>query len=247
MILTQLYYLEFLNGGGLKRFLLQPELQAKLDRLSARASGIETPPAVLSTGITEIDSLISGGIPRGAITMLVGPASSGRTTLALSILSNATADREICAVIDTNDTLDPATAQAARIELDQLLWVRCAGDLDHALKATELVLQSCGFGVVVLDIGNLTRKQESAIPSPVWFRFRRAVENSRTSLIVIGPAQMPSACASVVLEFDAGAARWAGGDFAPLLGLDLKVRRRKPAREGQSATVVISVSYEIPE
>ncbi|MGH9765777.1 MAG: hypothetical protein ACREAC_33495, partial [Blastocatellia bacterium] len=187
------------------------------------------------------------GIPRGAITMLVGPVSSGRTTLALSILCRATGDGEVCAVIDTNDALDPATAGAASIDLDQLLWVRCGGDLGHALKATELVLQSGGFGVVVLDIGNLTRKQESEIPSPVWFRFRRAVENSCTCLIVIGPGQMPSACASLVLEFDAGAARWAGGEFAPLLGLDLNIRRRKPVPEGRSTRVVTSVPHDILE
>src|SRR5262249_49140907 len=74
-------------------------------------------------GITELDSL-TGGIPRGAITEVLGPAGSGRAALMLSVLAHSTANRELCALVDT-DMLDVASAAQAGIDLDRLLWVRC--------------------------------------------------------------------------------------------------------------------------
>ena len=93
----------------------------------------------LSTGIDEIDAL-TGGLPRGAISEIFGPASSGRTSLMYSMLAYATAHEETCALVDTNDVFAPTAATAAGIDFDRLLWVRCAGNLEHAFKATDLVV-----------------------------------------------------------------------------------------------------------
>ena len=81
------------------------------------------PPA--ATGFAELDDLLGGGIPRGQITELVGHASSGCTSVALSLLAEATARREVAAYIDAADCFDPPSAQRAGVELDRLLWVRC--------------------------------------------------------------------------------------------------------------------------
>src|SRR5690242_417019 len=93
-------------------------------------------PETLSSGIAEVDAL-SGGIPRGAITEIFGPRSSGRTSFLYSALAYATTHDEICALIDTNDTFSPASAAAAGIDFERLLWVRCAVNLEHAFKATD--------------------------------------------------------------------------------------------------------------
>ncbi len=77
----------------------------------------------LSTGIVEVDGL-TGGLPRGAITEIFGPRSSGRTSLIYSALAYATAHEEICALVDTNDVFAPTAATAAGIDFDRLLWVR---------------------------------------------------------------------------------------------------------------------------
>jgi recombination protein RecA len=102
---------------------------------------------VIATGITEIDS-ITGGLPRGAITEIFGPASSGRTSLMLSVLAHATTHDEACAVVDTNNCFDPQSAAKAGTDLDQLLWLRCESKLEHAFKAADLILQggvwACG-------------------------------------------------------------------------------------------------------
>ena len=81
------------------------------------------PPA--ATGFAELDDLLGGGIPRGQITELVGHASSGCTSVALSLLAEATTRQEVAAYIDAADCFDPPSAERAGVELDRLLWVRC--------------------------------------------------------------------------------------------------------------------------
>ena len=90
-----------------------------------RASTLERPsPEMVLTGVPAIDAL-TGGLPRGALTEIVGPASSGRTSLLLSLLAQATARQEACALVDASDAFDPESAVAAGIDLKRLLWVRC--------------------------------------------------------------------------------------------------------------------------
>src|SRR5579864_9033730 len=91
-----------------------------------QASHLEVRPApeMVSSGIREFDAL-TGGLPRGCLTQICGPASSGRTTLLLAALAAATRRGEFCAVVDASDALDPHSVAAAGVELDRLLWVRC--------------------------------------------------------------------------------------------------------------------------
>ena len=96
-----------------------------------------------------LDSLL-GAIPRGALTEISGPPSSGRTTFLCSLIASATANGELCALIDVDDAFDPATASAAGVRLAQVLWVRCGGNLDHAIRAADLLAQAGGFGLVAI-------------------------------------------------------------------------------------------------
>jgi recombination protein RecA len=80
---------------------------------------------VSPTGINEIDVMLDGGLPAGAITEMVGPEASGRTAVALSFLCHLTHAGKICAWIDVSDTLSPESAAAAGIDLTRVLWVRC--------------------------------------------------------------------------------------------------------------------------
>ncbi|HEY6232872.1 MAG TPA: hypothetical protein VIW64_16535 [Pyrinomonadaceae bacterium] len=160
----------------------------------------------LSTGVAEIDAL-TGGLPRGAISEFFGPASSGRTSLMYSMLAYATAHEETCAVIDTNDVFAPTTAAAAGIAFDRLLWVRCAGNLEHAFKAADLLLHAGGFGLVILDLGDVAGKDARRIISSWWYRFRRTVEDRPTVLAVISEEACTRSCAALALELQ-GAAEW---------------------------------------
>jgi recombination protein RecA len=80
---------------------------------------------VAATGIVEIDAHLEGGLPVGAISELTGPASSGRTSLALAFLARRTAEGRACAWVDADDAFDPQSAAASGVLLPRLLWVRC--------------------------------------------------------------------------------------------------------------------------
>lgn len=162
---------------------------------------------VIATGVPEVD-LLTGGLPRGAITEVFGPASSGRTSLMLSALAHATNHEEVCALVDTSNAFDPQSAAAAGMDLDQLLWIRCDGKLEQAFKAADLLLQGGGFGLVVLDIGDVPPSQARRIISSWWYRFRRIVENVPTTLFVIAQDSCVRSCAALTLEIKRESEVW---------------------------------------
>src|SRR5205814_4351113 len=103
---------------------------SQMQRLVAvtRTSRLEVSPAqeMVSIGIHDLDSL-TGGLPRGCLTEICGPDSSGRTSVLLAALAAATRREESCALVDASDALDPASAAASGIDFGRLLWVRCGG------------------------------------------------------------------------------------------------------------------------
>jgi recA bacterial DNA recombination protein/Group II intron, maturase-specific domain len=76
-----------------------------------------------TTGIVEIDVLLGGGLPVGAISEVTGPKSSGRTGLAHSFLAQQTQEYRVCAWVDAGDAFDPEPAAASGVNLRQLLWL----------------------------------------------------------------------------------------------------------------------------
>src|SRR6058998_1017315 len=115
------------------------------ERISAPFTDIERRVLeTVPTGIAPLDAL-TGGLPRGAITEIFGPPSSGRTSAMVSILAEATAQDEVCALVDGSDAFDPQSGMAAGLDLKRLLWIRCH-KLDQVMKSTDLLLQGGGFG-----------------------------------------------------------------------------------------------------
>src|SRR5690348_7290489 len=145
---------------------------------------VRSDPELLPTGIPGLDNVL-GGIPRGAVTDIFGPASSGRTSLLLALMAQATAREEFCAVVDAGDAFDPTSAAAAGVELERVLWIRTGGNAEHALKATDFLLQAGGFGIVAMDLGDTAPETARRISLASWYRLRRAVENTPTALVVI--------------------------------------------------------------
>jgi len=162
--------------------------------------------STIPTGIQSVDDFV-GGIPRGAVTEIFGPVSSGRTSLLYSILGYATTHDEICAVVDTHDAFAPTTALAAGIDLERLLWIRCATNVEHAFKATDLLLHAGGFGLVVLDMADVAGKDAKRIISSWWYRFRRTVENKPTAVVAIASDSCVRSCAALSVELN-GVSEW---------------------------------------
>ena len=219
----------------------------------------------LATGVPEVD-LLSGGLPRGALSEVFGPASSGRTSLLFSMLSYATAHDEICALVDINDTFTPTAAEKAGIDFDRLLWLRCGSNLEHGFKATDLLLHAGGFGLVILDMGDVAGKDARRIISSWWYRFRRTVENKPTAIVVMSSESCTRSCASLTLELS-GSAEWVRtnevgeqkpeGNVLPIRPINraslithanllrlnsIKVNRRRPITSGVNQVVVCAVT-----
>ncbi|MFZ1166566.1 MAG: hypothetical protein WAO04_05210, partial [Candidatus Sulfotelmatobacter sp.] len=117
----------------------------------------------------------------------------------------ATRRGECCALVDASDALDPQSAAAAGVELDQLLWVRCGENspeksLVQLLRATDLLLESGGFGLIALDLGDLPPQAARRIPLTTWFRFRRAVEHTLTVLLVVERQSIAGSCSSLLVK-----------------------------------------------
>ncbi len=158
------------------------------------------------SGIPEIDSL-AGGLPRGSLTEVCGPPCSGRTSILLSALASRTAQPEACALIDGRDAFDPHSAAAAGVKLQNLLWVRCR-NVDHALRATDLLLQGGGFGLIALDLSDIPPETVRYVPLNAWFRFRKTVEDTPTILLLLEQESNAKTCASLVLGLGMDSSLW---------------------------------------
>jgi len=211
-----------MNSAQALRLQIELSLQ---NRFPAALSPVpRTIREVAATGIDEVDALLGGGLPIGAISELTGPESSGRTSLALAFLAGRTRESLVCAWVDAGDSLDPESAAASGVRLKQLLWVRCRAAaasakpwarLDQALRATDLLLQAGGFAALVLDLGSTAPEHGSRIPLATWFRFRQAADRTRCSLLVLGQAQFAQSSAAVMLECTA---KRDGNEAATVLG-----------------------------
>jgi recombination protein RecA len=321
-------------GFSSQSAVLKREIEAKLaSRIPAALSPqAQQAPRLLSTGIPEIDALLSGGLPIGGISEFTGASSSGRTSLALALLAKASVE-SACAYVDVDDTLDPRSAATSGVRLQNLLWVRvldltqasaatvasvrqvdvtnlsgrslqqgfgahprteskgvdsalaniaaqkaearlrkregtpgypnrkltltaasqeqiayehfnarqaddsdpirradqrAAADarqraqsatvlrtprhrqdkpwsrLDKAIRATDQILQSGGFQVVVLDLASVPQEQALRIPSATWYRFRRAAQESDAILLLLTQIACARSSALCVLDCSPG-------------------------------------------
>ncbi len=182
-------------------------------------------PELARTGVPEVDSAL-GGLPRGCLTEIYGPASSGRTSLLLSTLAAATSREEFCAVVDAEDAFDPSSAALAGVRLHRVLWVRCGHNAEHALKAADLLIQGGGFGLVAMDLGDTPPRTARRISLTSWFRLRRAVEHTPTILLALSRQSNAKTCASLMLECRKG-----GATFRSVFSkVHIHVVRRKPGR-----------------
>ena len=230
----------FLPAQGPAALLQQLAGRPQLSRVTPAAQlEVRPAPETASTGIVEIDAL-TGGFPRGCLTEIYGPASSGRTGFLLNALAAATRRQEACALIDVSDAFHPQSGSDAGIDFYNLLWVRCDADfrsskdhknsrksppdqffistdgrlfsnavhktwqncLEQALKATDLLLQSGGFGLVAVDLSDVPVEAARRIPLTSWFRFRRAVEKTATVLLVMTQGACTGTCASLLLRLN---------------------------------------------
>lgn len=183
-----------------------------------------------ATGVPAIDEALGGGLRRGQLSEIVGARSSGRTTVMCRALSAAASRGELVALVDTHDRFDPETAAAAGLDLSRLLWVRDSGEAGRALKAMNLVLQAGGFGLVVLDLADLSGPAVRSLPFTTWFRLARTIEGSQTVALLIASEHLGRSAGGATIALEGSGqspAQWSDPDShraCLLTGLNIRPR-----------------------
>jgi recA bacterial DNA recombination protein len=173
-----------------------------------------------------IDGLL-GLFPPGRLSEIVGPRSSGASSLLLALIGRITTSGGQVAFMDGMDALDPASAAAAGVDLSALLWVKCGGRLRVALSAADLLVRCPGFALVVLDLDEL-----GPMPASAHVRLQRAVEGGDTILITRSARHREGSPASLVLATRRLAPRWMGlRPLTRLAGLrsEVSIFRSRPS------------------
>jgi recombination protein RecA len=181
-------------------------------------------PPLVSTGLAALDELLGGGFPRGRISELVGPRTSGRTSVLLRSLARATAGGALAALVDVADGLDPASAAAVGVVLPRLLWVRCGGRLELGVKAADIVVRGGRFDVVAVDLGDLAPAPLARVPAAAFVRLQRGVEATPTVLLFAAPRRVAGSLAAVAVALRPRRVAWAPGGPRLLAGLTTEAR-----------------------
>ena len=151
----------------------------------------------IPTGSIALDLALGvGGIPRGRITEIFGPESSGKTTVCQHIIAEAQARGGIAAFIDVEHALDPGYARACGVNVDELL-VSQPDTGEQALEITETLIRSGGIDCVIVDsvaalvpraeiegeMGDSFMGIQARLMSQALRKLTGAVSRSNTSLI----------------------------------------------------------------
>jgi recombination protein RecA len=221
-----------LRARKLDGTLFQPDTTGADSRASLPAG------RVLPSGLALLDQRLGGGLPRGQMSEIVGPRSSGRTTVMYAALAAATGRGELTALVDPLDTFDPESAASSGVALGRVLWLRGDGTtmgalpqrekgqserlLDRALKAVNLVLQAGGFDLAVLDLAEMSPDAIRRLPFTTWSRLQRVIEGSRTVCLLLGPAPIARSARGVSIQL--ASSRRGAWSSKMFLGLDIQAR-----------------------
>jgi recombination protein RecA len=153
----------------------------------------------IPTGAINLDAAIGvGGIPRGRVTEIYGPESSGKTTLCLHVVANAQKAGGVAAYIDAEHALDTDYAQKLGVDIDSLL-VSQPDTGEQAMEICEILVRSGAVDVVVIDsvaalvpraeiegdMGDSHMGLQARLMSQALRKLTGAIARSKTSVIFI--------------------------------------------------------------
>jgi recombination protein RecA len=199
----------------------------------------------ISTGSLSLDMAIGvGGIPRGRITEIFGPESSGKTTLALTVAANAQRKGGVVAFVDAEHALDPAYVKRIGVNLDALL-VSQPDSGEQALEIVELLVQSNAVDVIVVDsVAALVPKAElegnmgdthvglqARLMSQAMRKLTGIVARSRTALIFINQLRE-----KIGVMFGSPETTSGGRALKFYSSVRIDIRRIGSLKEGEGAT-----------
>jgi hypothetical protein len=206
----------------------RPDLALRLPSQVFRGRELTPKTRRIASGLAPLDRLIDGGIVRGRISEIVGPASAGKTSLAMAFAATVTRI-EAAAWIETHDSLDPASLYAAGVEPARLLWVSCAtphlpsrkrpvlncdpeakfrngiAGTDKSASVQNKVISSLKTAEWILAAGGfglivIDFDTARYIPQSAALRLARAAERSGAGLIVLARQRICGTFAVLSLE-----------------------------------------------
>ncbi len=180
--------------------------------------------------VEEISLDLTGlAFERGSLVDIAGGAASGKTAIALSLLAKLTAEGEICALVDSSNGFDPMSAVTSGVVLENLLWIRCGGDIEKAFMAADHLVQAKGFGAIWLNLSGLPLKKLRMVPKTYWYRYRTRIKETPTLMLVTGEEPVTGSASQQAFTFSRPTrANWSGkGRFKLLRSLDIEMTSRK--------------------
>ena len=139
------------------------QIEKQYGKGSVMKMGDKTTMAIESvpTGALALDLALGiGGLPRGRVTEIYGPESSGKTTLATHVVAEAQRNGGVCAYIDAEHAMDPVYAKAIGVDIDELL-ISQPDTGEQALEIADMLIRSGALDVVVIDsVAALTPRAE---------------------------------------------------------------------------------------
>jgi len=167
-------------------------------------------------------------LTRGSVAEIAGEPSSGKTGISLSLLAKLTAAGEICAVVDSCNSFDPCSAVRAGIELENLLWVKCGGDIEKAFLSADYLVQAKGFGAIWLNLNGLPQQKLRMVPKTYWYRYRNRIKETPTLLLVTTEEPVAGSASQQSFLFSRERANWSGkGKFKLLREFQVRMNSRK--------------------
>src|SRR5262245_56907115 len=166
-----------------------------------------SPPPGWDPGGTD---LLLDAFPAGRLSEIVGPWSSGATSLLLALIARITASGHHAALVDGADAFDPASAMAAGVDLSRLLWVKCGGRLRRAFSAADLLVRCPGFALVALDLGDAALIRQEPISPALCLRLKIAAEQSETVLVLRAPRRLAGSAARLAVSARRLESHWIG-------------------------------------
>lgn len=138
---------------------------------------------IVATGIASVDDLLEGGLHQREITEIVsrGP-SAGTDTWFASLLKETRIARQRVALIDAAKVFSPQ--DQVHDHLRHLVWVGCT-KVSDAISVTDILVRDCNYGVVTLDLREVSAKDLSRIPATTWHRLRIASEDAQAAFVVL--------------------------------------------------------------
>jgi hypothetical protein len=193
------------------------EQKANVGFMTAIGAGAESPPlelpggvvrgyvpkrpsARISTGNDDLDVLLEGGLPRGGMSEIFGPPSSGRTSIVYALLRSATHRGEAVALIDHSDRFAPRHAESAGVHLSQLLWVRPCQPKE-TLRCGEILLGTRGFALVIVDLADGFSAALAARSDSVWARLANRAASTRAALVLLSEKRLSGSFAHLCVSF----------------------------------------------